>query len=126
MGDSSESTQGRGGVGRRGGMAAEERDMRQVVARLRETEAEALLELAELRTAVNEILSCAVRLAGSVREIAGESAALASAPSAATATRRANLATYARTVSSGVDSQAIALRELQRGLEGWDIQCGSP
>lgn len=94
--------------------------------RLRETEAEALLELAELRTAVNEILSCAVRLAGSVREIAGEAAALASAPGAVTSTRLANLATYARNVSSGVDSQAIALRELQRGIEGWDIQCGSP
>ncbi len=107
-------------------MAAEERNMRQVVARLRETEAEALLEPAELRTAVNEILSCALRLAGSVREIAGEAASLASAPSADTTARLANLATYARNVSSGVDSQAIALRELQRGIEGWDIQCGSP
>lgn len=106
-------------------MAAEDRDMKEVVARLRQTEADALLELAELRAAVDEILSATVRLAGSVREIAGEAAALANASSAATTARLENLATRARNVSSGVDSQAIALRELQRGIEGWNIQGGS-
>jgi hypothetical protein len=106
-------------------MPAEDRDMREVVARLRKTEAEALLELAELRTAVNEIVSCAVRLAGTVDEIAGEAAALANGPSAVTMARLTDLATYARNASSSADSQAIALRELKRAIEGWDIQCGS-
>jgi len=96
--------------------------MKEVVARLRETDAEALSEIAELYWATSEILLSAQRLAGAVREIAGETSALAGRPPGDSAGRLNNLAEYARNVSSSADSHAIALRELQRGIEGWNLQ----
>jgi len=100
----------------------EDRSMKEVVARLQEKDSGALAEISELYAAASEILSNANRLAGALREIAGEAAALAGRPTVESVTRIKNLADYARMVSSSAECQAAALRELQRGIEGWDVQ----
>ena len=52
------------------------RGMREVVEQLRETDPQAVAELAELSAATSEILLNAQRLAGAMREVAGEVSAL--------------------------------------------------
>ncbi len=106
----------------------EERSMKEVVAGLRGKDSAVLAELSELYAAASEILSNAQRLAAALREIAGEAGAITitGRPAAESVARINNLADYARTVSGSADSHAAALRELQRGIEGWDVQFTVP
>ena len=76
--------------------------------------------------AASEILSNAQRLAGALREIAGEARAIGSRPAVESGARIKNLAEYAGAVSGSADSHAAALRELQQGIEGWDVQFTAP
>jgi hypothetical protein len=102
-------------------MTATDQTMTEVVQRLRDHRAAALGELVELQTAVTEILESSQRLTTTLREIAGEAAALALQSGSASPQRLRNLSDYARHASTTAECQTAAFQELARGLEGWAI-----
>lgn len=105
---------------RHGDAVSKNKSMRETVAELRSDDAEALLELLELESAVREIRLAAQRLTVAVREIAGEAQQLAAGPSASLDRQHA-LADYARNVSETAAAHAEALEMLRRGIEAWGI-----
>jgi hypothetical protein len=101
-------------------MANQTETMQAVVARLRQEGAAALLDFFELHVAIGELVFAAQSLSAAVREIAEESAQLASTPGLASLGRLRALADYARTTSSTAEAQSVALGEIKRGLDGWN------
>lgn len=102
-------------------MANEPQSMKAVMATLRQQGAPAFLEVLELHVTMGELELRARGLSAALREIAGETAALAETHELASHTRLRALAGYARTASSTADVQAAALGELTRGLDAWNL-----
>ncbi|HKY34603.1 MAG TPA: hypothetical protein VJN18_01580 [Polyangiaceae bacterium] len=95
--------------------------MKEVLARLREQNSEAFLEITELYVAVVEILASAQRLCAALREMAGGAAVLTASPGLVSPARLRTVADDARTASGTAEEHAAALGELKRGLDAWNL-----
>jgi hypothetical protein len=97
--------------------------MTAVLRRLREENAGAADEVGELAFAVSEILRAQQRLEAGLKELAAEAAAMVRLPDHA---RQRQVAAYAATLSQAFSMQVSAFRELERGMDGWDVQGAAP
>lgn len=96
--------------------------MREVVERLGRRRSRAMAELVELQQAVDQVLLASERIAITTREVAARARALERHPGLVSPGAVLQVFEHASRMSDVMDLQVGALRELRRGLEGWDIQ----